>query len=83
MIKDHIEAIQQEIREKYGLNARIEICVHRAMQDVVPDQGKATDFICATQPEINADITIGQGETCKWVECDNWVGQKRAVIFYD
>ena len=83
MIKDHIEAIQQEIREKYGLIARIEIIAHRSMQDVVPDQGKATDFICDIQPEINADITIDQGETCKWVECNNWVGQKRAVMFYD
>ena len=28
MIKDHIEAIQQEFQEKYGVGAEVEICIN-------------------------------------------------------
>ena len=83
MIKSRIEAIQQEIKEKYGLNARIDIVVHKAMQDAEPDQFKASEFIRGIQPAIGEGIKIDQGKSSKWMECESWEGQKRAVIFYE
>ena len=83
MIKQHIEAIQQEIKEKYGLSARVDIIVHRDMQNTSPCQSKANDFICGIQPAIGEGIKIDQGKSSKWMECESWEGQKRAVIFYE
>lgn len=81
-IKDHIEAIQQEMKEKYGMNARVDINVFTASPGRDHSFENALNVISQLQPEINSDIKIGHGGETSWVNIEDIDKQQEITIFY-
>lgn len=81
MIKEHIEAIQKEIKEKYGVTANVEIHVHNSFQSI--DLSKATEIVCDIQPAIGAKIEVSHSENFKWLSCNNWSNRILLNVWYE
>jgi len=62
LIREHIEALQREFRERFGVEASISINIHS-----IPGNRKyseAIDLACKLQPEIGADLREWSGGIC-------------------
>ena len=53
MIKYHIEEIQNEIREKYGVEAKVEVSIH-SHHNI--GYGKSLEIACELQPDFEARV---------------------------
>jgi|BioPla2DNA2_1021312.scaffolds.fasta_scaffold62736_4 Zn-dependent alcohol dehydrogenase len=80
MIRDHIKAVQQEILEKYGVKACIEVKVYNVSQEV--DLDKATEITCGIQPAIGAEIKIDHSANYKWLSCYNQEDKIEFCVWY-
>ena len=82
MIKEHIEAIQKEIKEKHGVTASIDIKIYGNIYEKV-DLEKAREIICDIQPAIESEIKADQSENYKWLFCQNHESKVGFYVWYE
>ena len=80
MIKSHIEAIQNEIKERFGVEATVYISVHNVNQEI--NIKKAEEISSGLQPDFEKESLAGSGENYNWIQIDNYEQGKKLAIFY-
>lgn len=80
MIKSHIEAIQREIKERFGVEANIKIVVYGTISNMCMDE--AVNIVAELQPDFEDEVKPDNHNGSYWVSVGRPFEGSELTVFY-